>query len=98
MKDSAGRAVDGGFSRVTFMLKRTWLPTALFVGAIGGGWLLFRVKTSAAALAAAPAVLIAPIVWWRCVERRQPVKPSSGAMAGGLIAPIVWVIPLATSH
>src|SRR2546425_63799 len=92
-----GSGRGGRVLRLVPVLRTTWLATLLFVGGSGGAWLLLGVQPSTAAVAAAPAIVVTPIIWWWVVERERRTS-WGGAIAGGLIATLVWIIHFAVLH
>ncbi len=77
--------------------RATWLATVLFVSGSVGGWLLLA-DLGVAVSAASLAILITPIIWWRVVAQSRPASAGRGAMAGAIIAPLVWVVPFIVDY
>ena len=100
--DEQLRAAPGNASRtrsvIVRVVRRVWLATACFLFAIVGVGLLLGFGPNLAFQVAAPAVLVVPVLWWWIVRRMQNIRVGSGAVAGALIVPIVWILNLTTWH
>jgi hypothetical protein len=78
---------------MNLLLRRTWLPTLVFVGltvAIGI-WMMDPPLTAYSALVA---VLLTPILWGRFVNRVERGVAGRGAAAGALVLALAQVLPM----
>jgi hypothetical protein len=74
-------------------IARTWLPTSLFVLAMGA----IAAKTLGGVwtpIVAASALIFTPIVWWLSLGGVDSVKPLRGAAVGALAGVTAHVMPL----
>lgn len=75
------------------VIARTWLPTLLFVFAMGA----IAAKTLGGVwtpIVAASAFIFTPIVWWRALGGEAYVGPPRGAAVGALAGVTAHVMPM----